>query len=297
MKRLLLIFIVWFGLASVHAQSVSFPHKVFDPLGIPQVVGAKLLYADKGTKTSYPLVVYQATPQQVSDWIAEMERLGFLHKNCDNEYKKRIHRKPAFKGPSTIEYYFPVGTDGDRQSKFVKMQFRFDRDLTFCKGLKVPGATMVIELTPFSHDKMKLDYKKGVLNPIGITDESGFIPKHTREINVQLALSTKSLIPQWEEGSPWYAEIRAKFVEGYIPTVACAREWAEKLYKACAENASSIDPMQGRDIPGSTPYLPTITGSTTHWWTYSHQGIKYECYVNAEIDLFGQFWFVVYRKM
>ncbi len=297
MKRLLLIFIVWFGLASVQAQTVSYPHEVFDPLGIPQVVGAKLLYADKGTKTSYPLVVYQATPQQVSDWVAEMERLGFLHKNRDNEYKKRIHRKPAFKGPSTIEYYFPVGTDGDRQSKFVKMQFRFDRDLTFRKGLRVPGATMVIELTPFSHDKMKLDYKKGVLNPIGITDESGFIPKHTREINVQLALSTKSLIPQWEEGSPWYAEIRAKFVEGYIPTVACAREWAEKLYKACAENASSIDPMQGRDIPGSTPNLPTITGSTTHWWTYSHQGIKYECYVNAEIDLFGQFWFVVYRKM
>ena len=84
---------------------------------------------------------------------------------------------------------------------------------------------------------------------------------------------------------------------GYIPTAAEARVWADKLYKACAQNASSIDPMQGRDIPGSTPNLPTITGRTTHWWTYTHRGIKYECYVNAELDLFGQFWFDVMRKM
>ena len=293
MRRRILMLLMMLPLMAATAQTVSYPHEVFDPLGIPQVEGAKLLYSDKGTKTSYPMVVYGATVQQVLDWVAKMDRLGFLHRNRDNEYKKRIPRGAAFKGPSTIEYYFPVGTDGDRQSKFVLMQFRFDQDLTFRKGLKVPGATMVIQLTPFTHAKMELDYKKGVLTPIGITDESGFIPKHTREINVQLTLSTKSLIPQWPEGTPWYAEVRAKFVEGYIPTVADARVWADKLYKACAENASSIDRMQGRDIPGSTPNLPIITGSTTHWWTYTHRGIKYECYVNAELDLFGQFWFTV----
>ena len=297
MKKLLFILMAWFGLASVQAQTVSYPHEVFDPLGIPQVEGAKLLHVDKGTKTSYPILVYKATPQQVLDWVADMDCLGFLHRNRDNEYKKRIPRGAAFKGPSTIEYYFPVGTDGDKQSKFVQMQCRFDQDLTFRKKLVVPGATMLIQLTPFTHNKLELDYKKGALNAIGITDESGFIPKHTRKIEVKLTLSTKSLIPQWAEGSPWYAEVRAKFVEGYIPTVADARVWADKLYKACAENASSIDQMQGRDISGSTPNLPIITGSTTHWWTYTYQGIKYECYVNAELDLFGQFWFVVNRKM
>jgi len=290
---IIILVLAWFGLASVQAQTVSYPHEVFDPLGIPQVEGAKLLYADKGSAKTYPIAIYQATPQQVSDWVADMDHLGFLHRNRDNEYKKRIHRKPAFKGPSTIEYYFPVGTDGDRQSKFVKMQFRFDQDLGFQKGLKVPGATMVVELTSFTHGKMELDYKKGVLTSIGITNESGFIPQHTKKIDVKLTLSNKSLIPQWPEGTPWYAEVRAKFVEGYIPTVADARVWADKLYKACAENASSIDRMQGRDIPGSTPNLPIITGRTTHWWTYTHRGIKYECYVNAELDLFGQFWFTV----
>jgi len=25
--------------------------------------------------------------------------------------------------------------------------------------------------------------------------------------------------------------------------------------------------------------------------------VKYECYVNAELDLFGQFWFEAHRKM
>ena len=289
----------WFGLASVQAQTVSYPHEVFDPLGIPQVEGAKLLHVDKGTKPPYPypIVVYGATVQQVMDWIAKMDNLGFVHLNREKQTKKYISRGAAYKGARTIDYYFPVGSDGDKQSKFVRMQCRFDEDLTFRKGLKVPGATMVIQLTPFTHNKLELDYKKGALNAIGITDESGFIPKHTRKIEVKLTLSTKSLIPQWPEGSPWYAEVRTKFVEGYIPTVADARVWADKLYKACAENASNIDRMQGRDISGSTPNLPIITGSTTHWWTYTYQGIKYECYVNAELDLFGQFWFVVNRKM
>lgn len=293
MKKMVFVLLALFGLASVQAQTVSYPHEAFDPLGIPQVEGAKLLYADKGSAKIYPIVIYQATPQQVSDWVAEMDRLGFLHRNRDNEDKKRIHRKPAFKGASGIEYYFPVGTEGDKQSKFVNMRFRFDQDLTFLQGLKVPGATMVIELTSFTHNKVDLNYKKGLLNAIGITDESGFIPKHTRKFEVKLTLSTKSLIPQWPEGTPWHGEIRAKFVEGYIPTAADARAWAENLYKACAQNASGIDPMQGRDIPGSTPGLPLITGRTTHWWTYTYQGTKYECYVNADFDLFGQFWFAV----
>ena len=177
------------------------------------------------------------------------------------------------------------------------MACNFVGDISIMRYKKIPGSTMVIQLTPHSPDKVELDYKKGALNPIGITDESGFIPKHTRKINVELTLSTKSLIPQWEEGSPWYAVVRAEFVSGYIPTAVEARAWAEKLYKACAQNASHIDPMQGRDIPGSTPNLPLITGRTTHWWTYTHRGIKYECYVNAELDLFGQFWFDVKRKM
>ena len=173
------------------------------------------------------------------------------------------------------------------------MGCNFVGDVSLFRYKKIPGSTIAIQLDTHSPDKMELDYKKGTLNPIGITDESGFIPKHTKKIDVKLTLSNKSLIPQWPEGTPWYAEVRAKFVEGYIPTVADARVWADKLYKACAENASSIDPMQGRDIPGSTPNLPIITGRTTHWWTYTHQGIKYECYVNAELDLFGQFWFTV----
>ena len=289
MKRLTLILMIWFGLASVQAQTVSYPHEVFDPLGIPQVEGAKLLHVDK----KLSLVVYQATHQQVLDWIEQMDNLGFLHENRYKKIKNNIRRGAAYKGQSHIEYYFPVGTKGHKQLIHVSMGCNFVGDVSLFRYKKIPGSTIAIQLDTHSPDKIELDYKNGVLTPIGITDESGFIPKHTREINVQLTLSNKSLIPQWPEGTPWYAEVRAKFVTGYIPTAVEARVWADKLYKACAENASSIDPMQGRDIPGSTPNLPLITGRTTHWWTYTHQGIKYECYVNAELDLFGQFWFTV----
>ena len=293
MKKLLLILMTWFGFVSVQAQTVSYPHELFDPLGIPQVKGAKLLHVDKEEW----LVMYQATQQQVLDWIEQMDNLGFLHQNRYEESKKHIRRGTAYKGQSHLNYYFPVGTEGHKQCVHVAMACNFVGDISIMRYKKIPGSTMVIQLTPHSPDKVELDYKKGALNPIGITDESGFIPKHTRKINVELTLSTKSLIPQWEEGSPWYAVVRAEFVSGYIPTAVEARAWAEKLYKACAQNASSIDPMQGRDIPESIPNLSLITGSTTHWWTYTHRGIKYECYVNAELDLFGQFWFEVYRKM
>ena len=293
MKKLIFIMTTLFGFASVQAQTVSYPHELFDPLGIPQVEGAKLLHVDK--KES--LIMYQATQQQVLDWIEQMDNLGFLHQNRYEESKKNIRRGTAYKGQSHLNYYFPVGTKGDKQNVHVSMACNFVGDISIMRYKKIPGSTMVIQLTPHSPDKMELDYKKGVLNPIGITDESGFIPKHTREINVELATSTKSLIPQWEEGSPWYAVVRAKFVTGYIPTIADVRAWAEKLYKACAQNASSINPMQGRDIQGSTPNLSLITGRTTHWWTYTNQGITYECYVNAELDLFGQFWFDIKRKM
>ncbi len=293
MKKLLFILMTWFGFVSVQAQTVSYPHELFDPLGIPQVEGAKLLHVDKEEW----LVMYQATQQQVLDWIEQMDNLGFLHQNRYEESKKHIRRGTAYKGQSHLNYYFPVGTEGHKQCVHVAMACNFVGDISIMRYKKIPGSTMVIQLTPHSPDKVELDYKKGALNPIGITDESGFIPKHTRKINVELTLSTKSLIPQWEEGSPWYAVVRAEFVSGYIPTAVEARAWAEKLYKACAQNASSIDPMQGRDIPESIPNLSLITGSTTHWWTYTHRGIKYECYVNAELDLFGQFWFDVYRKM
>ena len=41
MKKLLFILMVLFGLASAQAQTMSYPHELFDPLGIPQVEGAK----------------------------------------------------------------------------------------------------------------------------------------------------------------------------------------------------------------------------------------------------------------
>mgnify|MGYP003321746296 CR=1 FL=1 len=44
MKKLLFILMAWLGLASVQAQTASYPHEVFDPLGIPQVEEAVPLY-------------------------------------------------------------------------------------------------------------------------------------------------------------------------------------------------------------------------------------------------------------
>lgn len=267
MKKLLFILMVLFGLASAQAQTVSYPHELFDPLGIPQVEGAKLLHVDKKER----LVIYQATQQQVLDWIEQMDNLGFLHQNR-YETSKRTFVVELPTRDSRTSIITSSGNGGHKQCVHVAMACNFVGDISIMRYKKIPGSTMAIQLTPHSPDKMELDYKKGALNAIGITDESGFIPKHTRKIEVKLTLSTKSLIPQWPEGTPWYAEVRTKFVEGYIPTVADARVWADKLYKACAENASSIDRMQGRDIPGSTPNLPIITGSTTHWWTYTHRG-------------------------
>ena len=284
MKKLLFILMTLFGFASVQAQTGSYPHEVFDPLGIPQVDGAKLLHVDKGTKTSYPIVVYKATVEQVMDWIAEMDNLGFLHKNRYNQTKEYISRGAAYKGYSTIEYYFPVGTDGDKQSKFVQMQCRFDQDLTFRKKLVVPGATMLIQLTPFTHNKVDLNYKKGEFKALGITDESGFIPKNIYKINVNVFLANKVLVPEMPEGTALSGSLIAKFVEGYIPTHAEVCAWANKLYKACEENASDISPV-------------TKDENSAHYWTYTYNGIKYKCWAYAKFDLFGQFKFEVQRDM
>lgn len=71
---------------TANAQTASFPHEVFDPLNIPRVEGAKLLYADKGSAGSCPLVVYDATPQQVMAWIGQMDNRGFLHRNSFENY-------------------------------------------------------------------------------------------------------------------------------------------------------------------------------------------------------------------
>ena len=274
MKKLLFILMAWFGLASVQAQTVSYPHDIFDPLGIPQVEGAELLHVDKGTKTSYPILVYKATPQQVLDWIEQMDNLGFLHQNRYKESKKHIRRGPAYKGHSDIRYYFPVGSDGDKQSTYVHLQCRFDQDLTFRKKLVVPGATMLIQLTPFTHEKLELDYQKGVFNSIGITDESGFIPKHARRVLAQAA-----------------GRLQVEFVEGYIPTRADLDAWVSKLYKACAENASSIDPiLQGKDLAKVDD--PMMFTSCTHYWTYTYNGKKYRCSITPNFDMRGtfQFW-------
>ena len=273
MKRTILILLAWLPLVVANAQTVSYPHEVFDPLGIPQVEGAKLLHVDKGTKPPYPypIVVYGATVQQVMDWIAKMDNLGFVHLNREKETKKYISRGAAYKGARTIDYYFPVGSDGDKQSKFVRMQCRFDQDLTFRKGLKVPGATMVIQLTPFTHKKLELDYQKGVFNSIGITDESGFIPKHARRVLAQAA-----------------GRLQVEFVEGYIPTRADLDAWVNKLYKACAENASSIDPiLQGKDLAKVND--PMMFTSCTHYWTYTYNGKKYRCSITPNFDMGGTF--------
>ena len=41
MKKLLFILMTWFGFVSVQAQTVSYPHELFDPFGIPQVKEAR----------------------------------------------------------------------------------------------------------------------------------------------------------------------------------------------------------------------------------------------------------------
>ena len=178
MKNVIIILaLAWFGLASVQAQTVNYPHELFDPLGIPLVEGAKLLHVDKKER----LVIYQATQQQVLDWIEQMDNLGFLHQNRYETSKKNIRRGTAYKGQSHLNYYFPVGTEGHKQSVHVAMACNFVGDISILRYKRIPGSTMVIQLTPYSPDKMELDYKKGTLNPIGITDESGFIPQAYKE--------------------------------------------------------------------------------------------------------------------
>lgn len=286
MRRLLFMFLAVFGIALTSAQTASFPHEVFDPLNIPQVEGAKLLYADKGSANSYPLVVYDATPQQVMAWIEQMDNRGFLHRNRHKESKKQILRGSAYRGGINIEYYFPVGTGGDNQSIYAKMQCRFDNDIVFRegKGMKVPGSSMAIELTPFTRTKQNLNYQKGILKDMGITDESGFIPKHTEVFKANVLRSDKYVYAQLPAGTPYSGILEAKFRRGYIPAFADARAWANKLYKAYAANASSIDPISENEGTGMT-----------HWWTYTYNGVKYQCHVEADLDLFGQFGFTVMK--
>lgn len=281
-----LLFATLLGVVTANAQTVSFPHEVFDPLNIPQVEGAKLLYADKGSADSYPLVIYNATPQQVMAWIEQMDNRGFLHRNRHKESKKQILRGSAYRGGIYIEYYFPVGTSGDKQSIYAKMQCRFDDEIVFRegKGMKVPGSSMAIELTPFTRTKQNLNYQKGILKDMGITDESGFIPKHTEVFKTNVLRSDKYVYSQLPAGTPYSGILEAKFCAGYIPTFADVRAWANKLYKACTANASSIDPISENEGTGMT-----------HWWTYTCNGVKYQCHVEADLDLFGRFVFTATR--
>ena len=284
MKKLLFILMTWFGFVSVQAQTVSYPHELFDPLGIPQVKGAKLLHVDKEEW----LVMYQATQQQVLDWIEQMDNLGFLHQNRYEESKKHIRRGTAYKGQSHLNYYFPVGTEGHKQCVHVAMACNFVGDISIMRYKKIPGSTMVIQLTPHSPDQVELDYKKGALNPIGITDESGFIPKHTREIKTELIRTNKAIAPDLPEGTFINAGLTVKFVTGYIPTRADLDTWVKKLYKACAENASSIDPLlQGEDLAKVND--PNMFTSCTHYWTYTYNGMKYKCSITVNLDMRGQF--------
>lgn len=281
---IIILVLAWFGLASVQAQTVSYPHELFDPLGIPQVEGAKLLHVDK----KLSLVVYQATHQQVLDWIEQMDNLGFLHENRYKKIKNNIRRGAAYKGQSHIEYYFPVGTKGHKQLIHVSMGCNFVGDVSLFRYKKIPGSTIAIQLDTHSPDKIELDYQKGIFNSIGITDESGFIPKHTREIKTELIRTNKAIAPDLPEGTFINAGLTVKFVTGYIPTRADLDTWVKKLYKACAENASSIDPLlQGEDLAKVND--PNMFTSCTHYWTYTYNGMKYKCSITVNLDMRGQF--------
>ncbi len=285
MKKLILI-IATVLLTALTVQAQTFPNEVFDPYGVPTIEGARVLKTqiEKG-KRMYS-VAYDATFEQVMKWVDDMVAKGMILSNkAKNDLAEDRNRKNH---NTTISLHFPLGTYGNQQEMYVILDYSWyliPADNIFPRSVGASAAIAIWPIYGGGSTKPKLEAPQAdILSPLGITDVSGFVPEHTMKFIANTVKSDKILWPDLPVGTPTIGTLEARFTHGYVPSFAEVDRWAKAIYKACAANASAIDPL------GSSREI-----ATSHWWTYTYKGVKYQATVSADLDHLGRFGFSTMR--
>ncbi len=284
MKKLVFILLVgWLSATSAIGQ--TFPNEVFDPYGVPTIEGARVLKTKIDKEKGWYCVAYDAAFEQVSKWIDDMVAKGMIIGNKD---KRELDEDRARKNHSSeMELHFPLGTYGNQQEMYVFLDYGFVYPTEFLFPRSVGASVAIGIMSIYDEDaiKPKLEAPQAdILSPFGITDVSGFVPKHSLQFFAKTVKSDKALHANLPVGTPVIGTLEARFTHGYVPTFAEVDRWAKAIYKACAANASSIDPL------GSSSEI-----ATSHWWTYTYKGVKYQASVSADLDHLGRFEFAIMR--
>ena len=281
MKRIFaLIFTLVITASALCAQEAGFPHDIFDPFGIPPIPGAKCVAVEIDKVGQECNVYFDATPQQITAWYALVEKNGMLTSKRGIESKGQVAKK--FYG--AVSYQFPMDSPGDTQSLRLGLTCDFHGTTLKSGGREIPY-TAWLWFQRIDPLVTELDYPAGIFREFGVTDESAFIPEHTYHFTASVTGADKILAPHLPAGTPVLGVLEAKFRRGYIPTFAQASRWAHALYRACAANATAIEPLSEN---GEVP--------TSHWWKYSYRGVQYQCYITIDLDLMGRFAFTIRRE-
>ena len=269
------------------ARAQEFPSEIFEPYGVPTIEGARVLKTRIEKEKRMYAVAYDATFEQVMRWVDNMVAKGMILSNkAKNDLEEDRNRKNH---ATTISLHFPLGTYGNQQEMYVVLDYSWyliPADNIFPRSV---GASAAIEIRPIygsGSTKPKLETPQAdVLSPLGITDVSGFVPEHTMKFIASTIKSNHVLRSDLPAGTPVAGTLEARFTHGYVPKFADVDRWAKAIYKACAANASAIEPLES-----------SSEIATTHWWTYTYRGVSYQAYVTADLDHLGRFEFTTRRQ-
>ncbi len=277
MKKLTAIILSLTAVCSAMAQ--EFPGEIFEPYGVPTIEGARVLNTKINNDTKIYSVAYDTTFEQVMQWIDDLESKGMIIGNKDkrelNEDRNREYHS------SEMDIHFPIGTYGNQQEVYLFLEYNFvyPIEFLFSRSIGAQAAIAIIPIYGEGSTKPVLETPQAdILSAFGMADVSGFIPEHTLQFIAKTVKSDKVFRSDLPAGTPIIGTLEARFTHGYVPAFADVDRWANDIYRACASNATEIDPI------GSSSEI-----TTTHWWNYTYQGVTYQVYVSAELDHLGRF--------
>ncbi len=273
--------------AAGEARAQEFPHEIFEPYGVPTIEGARVLKTRIENDKKLYAVAYDATFEQVMQWVDNMVAKGMILSNKEkNSLEEDRNRKNHL---NTISLHFPLGTSGNQQEIYVVLDYSWHLIPAGYIFPRSVGASAAIEIRPIygsGSTKPKLETPQAdILSPLGLTDISGFVPEHTMQFFANTIKADKVLRSDLPAGTPVAGTLEARFTHGYVPKFTDVDRWAKAIYKACAANASAIEPLES-----------SSEIATTHWWTYTYRGVSYQAYVTADLDHLGRFEFATRRQ-
>ncbi len=285
MKRLIIVFFSITAICTAMAQ--QFPSEIFEPYGVPTLEGARVLKTKIEKDKKMYAVAYDATFEQVMRWVDDMLDKGMILSNkAKNDLEEDRNRKNH---ATTISLHFPLGSYGNQQEMYVILDYSWyliPADNIFSRSVNASAAIAIWPIYGGGSSKPKLEAPQtDILSAMGMDDVSGFVPEHTMQFLAKTVKADKVLRSDLPAGTPAIGTLEARFTHGYVPKFADVDRWARAIYKACAANASAIDPL------GSSDEI-----STTHWWTYTYNGVSYQAYVTADLDHLGRFELTITRQ-